>query len=663
MKTSRLFRETLFALLCFFLLGSATLNAQTSLLWPIKDKTAGSDILFKPQDKISEELNTGSLFIGSPIGTEVLVPADGVVQSSNLVYYLSLSYVLAFNYAGDFDKAIEQNKKTIEEKYGPARYLTGAITIKLANGDKISISGIKPQRLFRSGEKIRRGEVLGTVLYSYKKIGVSSISVAISNAQGRPTDPMTPFGLKSTFKAPTIVKPKPILTGAEAKADYRQLADAVKEIYPSLTDLMSIEEYDAFVSSEIARLPEKISREEFGKRITAFNQKIHDSHLSIDIYTHAKEAYPMLPEIFYGKLEGKVVAMMSTAKYRSYLGKEIVKINGQDVNSLELNISPRHLIYDGQVSSHRDRALALNYPTFIPKANKSGRKPNTTTLTFADGKEVTVPMFKQGGSIPYGVEAKGFFNIFGANRYRTQFKLKELNDTTAYIGLSTFFLNEVETDEVVAFIRKMRDKEKPSMIFDLRNNPGGSIDVLYTITKELIESNNSERNSYSKVNAHLFKTPTMNLIPSDSLFTQYRPLPDKEGLYLMPKSSPAPSDSVRNIYKGRLYVLIDAGSASASTEFAGSVKYNRRGTIIGRETSTAYHCFTAVKFANIELKYSKFTATIPMVRCVFDETVNDRFPKGRGVIPDINIPISLEEIHSSDDYLIRRTLEQIRKDL
>lgn len=662
MRTTRLLGGKLCALLCFFLLGTATLNAQTSLLWPIKDKAAGSDILFKPQDKIGEELNTEHIFISTTESTEVLAPADGTVISAGLSYNISLSYVLFFTYDGDFDKAIEKNKKAIEEKYGSSRYLTGMVTIKLANGDKINLSGIKLKKLFRTGEKIRRGEVLGTAHYSYKKIATSSVGLSISSSKGTPSDPMAPFGLKSTFRASTIVKPKAVLTKAEAEADYRRLADAIKEIYPSLTDLMSIEEYDTFVSSEIARLPEKISRKEFGRRIAAFNRKIHDSHLFINTHTHTKVDLPMLPEIFYGKLEGKVMAIMATAKYRSYIGKEIVKINGQAIDSLELYISPSHLVYDGQVASYLDRVLALNYPVLHPQANKNSKKPGTT-LTFADGKEVTVPMFKQGNSIPYGREAAGFFNIWGANRHKTQFKLEELNDTTAYIGLSTFELSEVETDEIVAFIRKMRDKEKPCIIFDLRNNPGGSIEVLYAITREVIRDDTPPRKSYSMVNAHLFKTPTMNLIPSDSLFTDYHTIPGKKGLYLMPKDDPSPSDSTRSIYKGRLYVLTDAKSASASTEFAGRVKYNRRGTVIGRETATTYHCFTAVKFANIELDHSKFTCTIPMVRCVFDETVDDRFPKGRGVIPDIEIPISLAEMHSQDDYLLRRTLEQIRKDL
>jgi hypothetical protein len=66
-----------------------------------------------------------------------------------------------------------------------------------------------------------------------------------------------------------------------------------------------------------------------------------------------------------------------------------------------------------------------------------------------------------------------------------------------------------------------------------------------------------------------------------------------------------------------------------------------------------------MKFASIELANSKFTAKIPMVRIVIDETVNDRLPALRGVMPDCNIPLTEEEFHYDGDYVLDRTLQLI----
>ena len=74
---------------------------------------------------------------------------------------------------------------------------------------------------------------------------------------------------------------------------------------------------------------------------------------------------------------------------------------------------------------------------------------------------------------------------------------------------------------------------------------------------------------------------------------------------------------------------------------------------------SAYHTETCIKFANISLPNSQFTATIPMVRVVIDETVTDRLPALRGVIPDCDIPMSEAEFHYDGDYILDRTLQLI----
>ena len=52
-------------------------------------------------------------------------------------------------------------------------------------------------------------------------------------------------------------------------------------------------------------------------------------------------------------------------------------------------------------------------------------------------------------------------------------------------------------------------------------------------------------------------------------------------------------------YGGKLYVLTNEGPCSAATLFPATVMRSHRGLIIGRETRTAYHYMTALKFADI----------------------------------------------------------------
>lgn len=49
-----------------------------------------------------------------------------------------------------------------------------------------------------------------------------------------------------------------------------------------------------------------------------------------------------------------------------------------------------------------------------------------------------------------------------------------------------------------------------------------------------------------------------------------------------------------------------------------------------------------------------------MVFCCFDTKVNDRVPYGRGVLPDYEVPISIEEMaFIGGDAILNRTLKLI----
>lgn len=79
---------------------------------------------------------------------------------------------------------------------------------------------------------------------------------------------------------------------------------------------------------------------------------------------------------------------------------------------------------------------------------------------------------------------------------------------------------------------------------------------------------------------------------------------------------------------------------------------NHRAVTVGRETGTGYHYMTAYKFADIRLPNSYIKVGIPLVKCVFDGTVTERTPLGRGLLPDYEVPMSYAELYTSETDLI-----------
>lgn len=126
-------------------------------------------------------------------------------------------------------------------------------------------------------------------------------------------------------------------------------------------------------------------------------------------------------------------------------------------------------------------------------------------------------------------------------------RMEMLNDGIAYIKLNHFNL---KTDgELRAAIKKATDKKAKGIIMDLRNNPGGLLDVCVDVTSQFIPKGVvvGMKGRFDKAN--------------DTLYA-------KEG-----RANNLP-----------LVVIVNEGSASAAEIFAGAVKDHKRGTIVGMKT-------------------------------------------------------------------------------
>ena len=138
-----------------------------SFTWPMAGKSAGEDILCQPQGFVGSEQNHNSLFVGGEKGDAVICPADGIIVNAGLSYYVRLDYVVGSNLdAGScFDDALPK------VNFGPGvdmKYAGGSVTVRIADGRRITLHGMTGDRRFKTGQKIAAGDTLGLLAYSYK---------------------------------------------------------------------------------------------------------------------------------------------------------------------------------------------------------------------------------------------------------------------------------------------------------------------------------------------------------------------------------------------------------------------------------------------------------------------------------------------------------------
>ena len=419
--------------------------AQDNYLWPIPNKQAGDDILYRPQDYIGvadgvtqAELNFDHLIIGAPLGTPVLCPVDGKITHASIGYSNSFSCsVDVFNQqTGNF----EQDSLLFVEwgmSLEKIRYLNTWVSIRIADGREVHVSGMRPLRLFKTGETVHRGDVLGTVGYYYKRIKKPCVAVSISkNSQA--DDSMTPFGLKTTF-IPPKANNKTQLTHDEAAADLDGLMEAFEDAFPGLYDYTTKDEFDAFLARKKATIGETIPIGDFEVMVRSVISRVHDSHTAIISQTKMK-GVTRPSSVLLGWFNDTLQVWRALPKYKNYLGKKVVSVNGIHADSLKSLLLEFDEASDGYVKSCGDLVLIYGMDNYFCEQIA---KDCNITITFADGE---TKRFEQMGRKDPAREPKWIeyaYHHFHVDE-KALFHYKKLSDSVAYLDIRTFELDEMQ---------------------------------------------------------------------------------------------------------------------------------------------------------------------------------------------------------------------------
>jgi C-terminal processing protease CtpA/Prc len=238
--------------------------------------------------------------------------------------------------------------------------------------------------------------------------------------------------------------------------------------------------------------------------------------------------------------------------------------------------------------------------------------------------------------------------------------IQMLKPNIGYIDINSFELNQVEEDSIQRFIQSAEKNKLRNLIIDVRNNVGGDQNVLYRLTS-YFTTNPYQTNCYREVKSNTTYPAfcyTDNYSADDVLFSDFNTITSKKTFTQSISLTIAPSATN---FSGKLYILVDEFSVSAASEFAAILLQQGIGTIIGRETGTCYYQMNAEKFAYFRLGTTGLSLAVPLVKLVSRDVVHPKIPYGRGVIPDVEVPLSLEEFTQSKDVVLERALDLIEE--
>jgi C-terminal processing protease CtpA/Prc len=233
---------------------------------------------------------------------------------------------------------------------------------------------------------------------------------------------------------------------------------------------------------------------------------------------------------------------------------------------------------------------------------------------------------------------------------------------TATLTLNTF--SNGGGTHLRSFIKKsfkqLSQQQVKNLIIDLRSNGGGDVKMYVKLTK-YIRSNKFKvaDSSYAKVKG---LTPYSRYIKQgffSNIAMLFLTRKQSDGNYHFGYWERHYYKPVkRHHFDGKVYVLINGPTFSASTLFCNAVKGQQNVQLVGEEAGGGWYGNSGIMIPDITLPVTKLRVRLPLFKIVqFNHVTKD----GRGVSPDIFIPPTAVGIINDIDRKMAIVKGMIRK--
>ena len=253
--------------------------------------------------------------------------------------------------------------------------------------------------------------------------------------------------------------------------------------------------------------------------------------------------------------------------------------------------------------------------------------------------------------------------------YNRNLTFLEKDSSIAVMKIKAFSKGKYKRFYKQAFQRIQRNQSS-TLIIDLRNNGGGRLAEIVELYKYLADSTfvfmeKSEVTSRSSLVNHYFRGGSL-LSRASRILTAPIAVPfiyilvhkDQDGKYYLNHNT-HPQKIKKTPFKGKVYVLINGGSFSASSVLAANLKGDKRAVLVGQETGGAHNGTVAGQMPIIELPHSKIKIRIGLMN-IIPRHKSETF--GRGVFPDYEVIPTIEDRIKDVDPEMNWVLQDCKKE-
>ncbi|WP_299244368.1 S41 family peptidase [uncultured Aquimarina sp.] len=471
----------------------------------------------------------------------------------------------------------------------------------------------------------------------------------------------------------------------------------LKKLHPDVNWYISKSELDKKIDDLKSQLKEPLTTKEFYKLFAPVITSIKQGHLSIhtpakrqtkkEIKEKGKRDSPFNSLSFYSSANKLFVKKVFKGDTTLIAGSEVISVDNEKVSDLLIHFKTLHssdgynetfipefigsrfgffysnthkqkdsiLLHLKHEDSLYDKYLYANYDKIKVSTENDTIRSEKKKLSKSDkkiAKETRKKLRKK--NYKYGYNKK-------TNEYNRNFSFLE-SDTLSSIGYMKIrsFTNGGYKEFYEESFAKIDSSKCENLIIDLRGNLGGrltEIDDLYSYLtdKEYVFI---EKSKMTKRLSFLYPYFHTKSWATKTVATIFSPVLGIYQIFKVKNENGEPYFKFRysklrkpksNTYSGKIYVLINGESFSASSILATHLKATKRATFIGEETGGAYNGTVAGVYAKVELPNSKINMRIGLMKINAPYTIE---PDGYGIKPDVPIKRTINDVDNELQWIL-----------
>lgn len=452
---------------------------------------------------------------------------------------------------------------------------------------------------------------------------------------------------------------------SELQEDFKLMRKHLEIVHGGIYTYTDIATFDQRFDHLYEQIQQPMTELEFYALVGTLSADIKDSHTSIEpsgkCVDYIDEVQPMLP-LGFRWIEGHFYLSRNLSEDDDFQeGWELLEINGEAVAA----ILKRFMAYparDGDNLTSPERIVA---GSFQDRYAMLVARPEVHQLVFKNGQNERVEKSVKSLSWPRQLEIwEERYGAYPSNEEQLAFTIKP--NKTAILKVRSWHPGRIKNGGqnykrfFKAAFKQIEKENIEHLILDMRNNGGGSEVVFMRCLDHLL---NQPYQVYKELSARSITFPDKELYPNDrvkalELYGKLKMEKRGDRYYVKKDPSLKLKKPKGPHYNGKLYVLINEFSHSATGDLSGVLMQQDLGVFIGNETGGNPYENVAGESPALHLPNTGLRVRIPVLKFKINiDQANTR----HGAIPDHRVIPGIQDYLNGNDKVLNYTLDLIRQ--